>query len=65
MTTRQTELYQKCATALRTGYNFCLACQHITDSENAGEPNQCCGLCGSHRVTWNPPLLDYPPEQKP
>jgi len=65
MTTHQTELYAKCARALRLGSHFCLACQHLIEPENQGEHNQQCPECGSRRITWLPPVLDYPPEQKP
>lgn len=57
MTASQSALYTKCAEALRTGYFWCLGCQHIVHVEKQGEPQQCCEECGSHRVVWHPPTL--------
>lgn len=57
MTPQQSALYCKCASALRTGFWWCIACQHIVDLENPGEPHQSCSECGSHRVVWKEPVL--------
>ncbi len=51
------ELREKFSNALRVGYYFCLACQHIIEPKNCGEPHQECPECGSHRICWHPPTL--------
>lgn len=53
--------YERMAHALKHGGNFCIGCQRLVELENAGEPNQCCADCGSHRVRWLPPVLQFTP----
>jgi len=55
--TREAELREKFSNALRVGYHFCIACQHIVEPKNCGEPHQECPECGSHRICWYPPTL--------
>lgn len=45
------------------GFHFCLACQRVTVPRDTGR--QVCGRCGSHRVRWCPPVLNFAgPETK-
>lgn len=48
--------------ALRHGYFFCIACQHIVETKNDDDALKACGNCGSHRITFMPAIVphDYP-----
>lgn len=39
-----------------TGFHFCQCCQKITELVCREGAYPKCGLCGSHRVKWCPPV---------